>query len=150
MLQVHDQRAERVAVGRHEDRFTSLHKGQDMLTIVWKHTFGRQLERLTTWWGHVERAAPNVHLFLAPLLTGVILVKTSEFAVVTLIQGLVLRDGDALLTNGIKLNLERLLSTLQVRSKSLAVLLVGVSSHFFPNILKLSLCNDPACISASC
>ena len=114
VLQVHNQRAERVAVGRHEDRLASLHKRQDVLAVVWKHTVGRELERLTAWWRHVERAAPDVHLILTPLLTGVILVKTRELTVVTLVQGLILGDRNALLTNGFELNLERLLSTLQV------------------------------------
>ena len=55
-----------------------------------------------------------MHLILTPLLTGVILVKTRELTVVTLVQGLILGDRNALLTNGFELNLERLLSTLQV------------------------------------
>lgn len=121
VLEVLDHRTQRVAVGSNKNRLALLHERLDVLLEERQHTVGGELQRLATRGLDVVRAAPGVHLLLAELGTSVVLVQTGELTVVTLVQGLVLHDVNALLANSLQLDVQRLLSTLQGRSEGDAV-----------------------------
>ena len=110
---------------RDKDRLACLDGRQDVLVKVGQHTVGCELERLAARRGHIERAAPHVHLLLAPLLAGVVLVQAGELTVVTLVQGLVLGHREVLLADGLQLDRKRLLRPLQRRRECLVK--VGVA-----------------------
>ena len=138
MFELHDQGTQRVSVSSDQNRLALLHKRENVLAEVREHTVGRELKRLTTRRGYVKRAAPDVHLLVTPLLTGAVLVETGELAVVALIQGLVLGDRDAFLADLLKLDLKRLLRTLEVRSESLAApvsVFVALPPHTYSNFV---------------
>ena len=132
LLEIHDQCTQRVAVSRHKDRLACFDRGQNVFPVIRQNTVGRQLEGLATRRAHIERTAPFVHLLLTPLLARIVLVQSRELAVVTLIQGLILCHWDALLTNGLQLDLKGLLRTLKIRRERLTD---SVSIHAFPKRL---------------
>lgn len=100
------------------DVLALLDKGEDLLVVVGPDTLSGELERLTTGRGDVVASAPDVDLLLTPLLPGVVLVQAGELTVVTLVEGLVLVDGDVLLTDLLELDAKGGLSTLEGRGES--------------------------------
>lgn len=117
VLESHDHGAERVAVGSNKDRLALLDSGLDVLLEEGEHTLSSELQRLAARGDDVVRTAPGVHLLLTELGTSVVLVEAGELTVVALVQGLVLRDGDVLLADGLELDTQGLLGALQSRGE---------------------------------
>src|SRR5260370_7642210 len=65
------------------------HGRQDVLAIIGKGARDRVLEALAAGRRDVVAAPPDLHLLLAPALTGIILVEAVEIAVVALVERLV-------------------------------------------------------------
>ena len=83
-----------------------------------------------------------MHLLLAELGTSVVLVQASELAIVTLVQRLVLDDRNAFLANGLKLDLQRLLSTLKGRGEGNARAVLARVDYITEYVLEFSLVEE--------
>lgn len=104
-----------------------LDQRQDLLVVVRPDPLRGQLQTLTTGGRDIVRPSPDVNLVLAPLLPRVILVETAKLAVVTLVESLVLVDGDVLLAELLELDTEGGLGTLKGGSEGNVELDTGSS-----------------------
>lgn len=101
----------------HDDLLTLEQFWLDLLLVIWQHSLGSQLERLSTWWWNVVGSTPDVNLFITELLSGIVLVEASQVTIVTLVEGLVLFRWDALLADLLELDGEGVLCSGQGRGE---------------------------------
>lgn len=139
VLERHDNSTQRVTVGSNKNRLALLDQRLNLLVKERQHTVGRELQRLTARRAHIERAAPGVYLLLAELGTSIVLVQASELAVVTLVQRLVLDDRDALLADGLELDVQRLLGTLESGGEGNAIAVLARVKHMAEYVLEFGL-----------
>ena len=118
-----DDSSQTVSVGGNDYVLALLHLGDDGVVPVRQGALDGQLERLEHgellglgvalvavvldngivvgmvglhgWWGHIEATAPDLHLSLSVLGSGLSLVQTGQTSVVTLVQAPGLLDGDS-------------------------------------------------------
>ena len=74
-LQHHHQRAQRIAVRRHQHALAAQHARQNFLDVIGQHARQRVLQALAAGRRDVIGAAPDVHLLLAPFLARVVFVE---------------------------------------------------------------------------
>lgn len=91
-LQLHDHRSKRVSVRGDEDLFTLEDSREDLLLVVGENSLGSELEGFPTGRGNVVRTSPNVNLFFAEFLAGVVLVQSGELSVIPFVESLILDD----------------------------------------------------------
>lgn len=94
-----------------------LDKRQNLLMVVGPDSLRGELQTFTSGRGDVVAPAPDVDLFVAPLLPSVVLVETAELAIVALVESLVFVHGDVLLPNLLELDSERSLRALESRGE---------------------------------
>src|SRR5262245_10481961 len=111
----HHQRAQRIAVCRHQHALAAQHARLDLLDVVGQHACRGILQAFAAGRRDVVGAAPDMHLLSAPLLARVVLVEARELAVVALVERLVLEHRNRFLPEFVEHEVEGALRALEGR-----------------------------------
>lgn len=113
--------------------------GLDLLLEVGKNSLGSHLERLSLRRGNVVGSSPDVDLLSAKLLSGLCLVHADEGTVGSLVECLVLLDGNVLLADLLELNGQGVLSSLESAGECKVEVRVTVLLELLSSLEGLSL-----------
>lgn len=113
----HDKRAQRIAVGGDQHLLALQHQRQDLGEVIGPDAGAGVAQAFAAGRRNVVGPAPDMHLLLAPLLAGIVLVETGEIAVVALVQRLVADRLQVRLADLVEDDLAGILRALQVRGK---------------------------------
>ena len=104
-------------MGRDKDGFAAQDAGQDLGHVIGPDARARITQAFAARWRNIIGAAPDMHLLLAPLLAGIILVQAGEIAIVTLIERLVADRLEVRLADLVEDDPERVLGALEYRGE---------------------------------